>query len=146
MNTLHQRHPHFLDSLNHRCQFSGAIAGKTIRGKYHRYHFHHTHSGAYDHEQPGWNYLLLKPWAHTLVHLLGGVLPWEMSRGAVRLQNKRAKNLSVSWVWRYPNLLQRLFHGWCRLAGWVKGVLEVAMAWGVALVVGIGLFEFLIGD
>ena len=139
---LKHNHPHYLDSLNNRCQFSGANAGKTIRGKNHRYHFHHTCPNAYDNEQPGWNYLLLKPWAHTLVHLLGGSLPWEMSRGAVRLQNKRAKRLLVSWLWRYPNLLQRVFHGWCRVSDFGKGVLKVVAIWGVAFVVGLVIISF----
>ena len=132
-NHLLKYHSCYLASCRYRCQFSGQSAGKKVNGKYRNYHFHHTHPGAYDHEHPGLNYLLLKPWAHTLVHLFGGVLPWEMSRGAVRLQNRRAKDFPLTALWMYPNVLQRLFHGWCRVpmllkdfAAWVLEGLAIA--------------------
>lgn len=110
---LLKKHPRWLDRQRHRCQFTGKTVGKSVGGVYQRYSFHHTHSEAYGRECPGWNYILLCPFAHWLVHnVLGGA--WFSDRD-VTVQNRRAKMLPLPWLWRYPNLPQRIFHGWCRL-------------------------------
>jgi len=110
---LRSQHSTWLKRLNYRCQFSGQRAG----GHGHRYNFHHTHGGAYGHEKPGWNLLLLTPWAHRLVHTLGGTPMLGMQKNAVTIQNRRAKRLFCSWLWSFPNPLQRLFHLVCRIGG-----------------------------
>lgn len=114
----------------HLIKMRTAIAGRQHQGKYHGYNFHHTHSGAYGHERPGWNLLLLTPWAHRLVHTLGGVPMLGMNKRAVTIQNQRAKQLPCSWLWRYPNPLQRGFHCWCRVPMVVRG-------FGVTMLIGV---------
>lgn len=108
-------HPAWLKTLDHRCQFSGVIAGKSYKGKRRPYNFHHTASSSYKKENitPGWDVLLLTPSYHNFVHMLGGVPPWV--RHKVTCQNKMARALLLSWLWRFPNPLQRLFNWCCRL-------------------------------
>lgn len=123
--SLLEKHPEWLDRLEHTCQFSGKIVGKKVKGKYKRYAFHHTSTDAYDHEIPGYNYILLTRRAHWLVHALGGIL--FLRKGAISIQNKRAKNLPLSSLWEYPNPPQRLFHFWCRVPGAVRLTMLLAM-------------------
>lgn len=100
--------------------------------KYHKYNFHHTHR--YDcRALPGWNYIAMSPAAHAFMHLLGGVWPWEMKLGAVELQNKRARGLPISWLWRFPNPAQRLLNAWLRL----QVLTRCCAAWVVAFGVGV---------
>ena len=123
---LLKKHPRFLRQQNYRCQCTGLLAGKTVNGKYHRYSFHHTSSSAYGREHCGWNYILLCPFAHWFVHnVLGGA--WFSDRD-VTVQNKRAKMFPCSWIFRYPNPPQRLFHFWCRTPRLIKGML---ILWGL---------------
>ncbi|NEZ58771.1 hypothetical protein [Adonisia turfae] len=132
--SLRHHHPAWLDRLRHTCQFTGAPVGKSHQGKYRGYNFHHTHSGAYGHERPGWNLLLLTPKAHRLVHALGGVPMLGMDKRAVTIQNRRAERLPCPWLWRYPNPFQRIFHCWCRLPMMARGFGVVAL---VLIVAGI---------
>lgn len=113
-NSLLKKHPRWLAKCDYRCQFTGKIVGKKVHGIYQRYNFHHTTSPfAYGGEIPGWNYILLCPLAHWFVHnVLGG--SWFSDRD-VTVQNARAKKMPLTWLWKYPNPLQRLFHNWCRL-------------------------------
>ncbi|MEO0373091.1 MAG: hypothetical protein AAF329_00410 [Cyanobacteria bacterium P01_A01_bin.17] len=125
--SLLKQHPRWLDRLGHRCQFTGNIVGKKYRGRYRGYDFHHTHSGAYGRERPGWNYLLLSDWSHWFVHFLGGVIIQGRGTRCVTIQNARAKRLPCSWVWKFPNPLQQGFNFWCRLPWGLKWVVQVAI-------------------
>ena len=109
---LQDSHYKWLKHLNFQCQFSGKTVGKEVRGDYQKYHFHHTSSGAYGRERPGYNYLLLSWWSHWFVHFLGGIF---IPGKSVTIQNRRAKSLPLSLIWKYPNPAQRLFHAWCRM-------------------------------
>jgi hypothetical protein len=124
---LLKRHPQYLARLNNRCQFSGFKASKKSH-----YRFHHTDSKAYGRERPGWNYVLLTPWGHWFAHFLGGVIVQGNGTRCVTIQNKRAKLLPWSWLWRFPNPLQRLFNWWCRLSWLLRLPLLVGLAaWAV---------------
>lgn len=142
-------HPQWLDKLNHRCQFSGAIVGKHHKGQYRRYNFHHSYSGAYGSERPGVNLLLLTPWAHGLVHLLGLVPPW--TKNKVRFQNNMARQLGIEWLLGFPNPLQRLFNVWCQLPvpaflrALVVGLATALITFTVVLWVGSMLIKYLQG-
>lgn len=109
---LLDRHGKYLDRLRHRCQLTGKLIGKQVMGVYQPYNFHHVSSDAYGHEKPGFNYLLLTPRAHWLVHFLGGVI---VPGKSITIQNRRAKRLPFSNIWKFPNPLQRLFHWYCRV-------------------------------
>lgn len=118
----------WFDRLDRRCQFSGRKLG-TVERRYHPWARHHTSSDAYDDDKgrlrPGWNYLLLSKRSHWFVHFLGGQL---FLRGnSIRSQNYWARRLPLTWVWKYPNLLQRAFHSWCRLPHVVKDLVRFAI-------------------
>lgn len=107
-----ENHPRWLSRMDYKCQFTGKTVGKRVAGVYQRYNFHHTSSGAYGRERPGFNYILLCPSAHWFVHFLGGII---VPGRSVTIQNRRAKNYPLEFLWRMPNPLQRMFHCWCRL-------------------------------
>lgn len=117
--------------LGRRCQFSGRKLGD-VKGRYHPWARHHTSSAVYSGKEklrPGFNYLLLSKRSHWFVHLLGGQLL--LKEGNVRNQNRWAKKLPCTWIWKYPNPLQRMFHSWCRLPRLVKSFVRGAV--GVVL-------------
>lgn len=121
--SLLENHPKWLSKMNYRCQFTGKTIGKRVLGSYRRYNFHHTCSGAYGREKPGYNYLLLTPWAHWFAHFLGGVL---IPGRSVTIQNRRAERLPLSYIWEMPNPAQTLFHSWCRLPFFIRHVVAFA--------------------
>lgn len=66
--------------------------------------------------------------AHWLLHVVAGG-SGRMEK-AVTIQNRNAKALPLTWLWRYPNPVQRIIHMWGR----VPAVLKWAALWlGVAL-------------
>ena len=117
----------WFDRLDRRCQFSGRQLGK-MKGRYYHWARHHTSSDAYDDDKgrlrPGWNYLLLSKRSHWFVHFLGGQLI--LNQHNIRAQNYWARRLPCTWIWKYPNPLQRAFHSWCRLPHALKDSIRFA--------------------
>ncbi|NEQ25376.1 MAG: general secretion pathway protein GspF [Microcoleus sp. SIO2G3] len=95
------RHSDWLRRAHYRCSmFPWVTVGRKARGKYCRYHIHHTHySGNYQRNERLWlDVLPLCPFAHRVIH-----------RGLGGSDRARAQRH------RFPNLVQRLAHAWCRL-------------------------------
>ena len=113
----------WFNKLGGRCQFTGRPVGHAD-GRYHPWARHHTASKVYSDKEklrPGWNYILLTKWSHWLVHFLGGQLV--LNSGNIRSQNRQARRLPLTVLWKYPNILQRCFHSWCRLPHRMKLVI-----------------------
>ena len=80
----------------------------------HRHHTHYIYGPWYGPPYVmGWDILNLSPRAHWLVHgLAGGTLTM---RQAVTRQNRVARLMPLTWLWRYPNPAQRLLHAVARV-------------------------------
>lgn len=63
-------------------------------------HVHHTNYKRYGHEWIWMDLIPLSPGSHSFIH------QWLGGAKTVTEQNQRG---------RYPNLLQRLIHAWCRV-------------------------------
>jgi len=72
---------------------------------------HHTAYGGP--EEMWWDLLPLSLTAHWIIHgIAGGSVTMPK---AVTRQNRMARALPLTWLWKYPNPAQRLLHGWCRV-------------------------------
>ena len=93
---------HGYNARNYRCAMFPWLKGRNI---------HHTAYGGP--ERLWWDLLPLSLTAHWVIHgLLGGSLT--MPKADTR-QNRMARALPLSWLWKYPNPLQRCVHWWCRI-------------------------------
>jgi hypothetical protein len=79
-------------------------------------HIHHTRYGGV--ELLWLDMLPLSVSAHWLIHVVAGG-SGQMEK-AVTIQNRNAKTLPCTWLWKYPNPIQRFLHAWCRVPTTLK--------------------------
>ena len=76
-------------------------------------HRHHTNYHRYKEEIPWLDLVPVSTAGHWAIHgLAGGVLFMDK---AVTRQNRIARWLPLTPLWKYPNPAQRAIHAWCRL-------------------------------
>jgi hypothetical protein len=74
-------------------------------------HIHHT-----TYRGPEWLWVDMLPLSvtgHWVIHVLAGG-SGRMAKAVTR-QNRNAKALPLTGLWRYPNPAQRALHAWCRV-------------------------------
>jgi hypothetical protein len=108
------KHPAWLKRSGYRCSMFPWIRCGKFGGKYHKYNVHHTNYKRIGSERFGLDVIVVCPFAHWIIHQILG--------GSARVRTQRSK---------YPNLPQRLAHGWCRLPVLFKLLLIGSIGFGV---------------
>ena len=137
---------HGIDARRYRCALFPWLKAQSIH--------HTTYKGP---EWLWWDLLPLSKPAHWLIHCpaagrliiwagvrqawaapTGAKLQWPWGYqmpGSVRLQNRIARRLPLSLLWRYPNPVQRLLHGLCRVPPLLRVVaVGAAVGWWLSAI------------